>query len=72
MKAAVGGSKGAQKRRAMKARKRAGKWTDRDRDLAEREMAVVIVERQKVRAASSAKLARCPWVAEAAPAAAAA
>lgn len=43
------GSKGSQRRRAMKARKRAGKWTDSDRDLAEREMAVVIVERQKVR-----------------------
>ena len=42
-------SRGAQKRRAIKARKRAGKWTDRDRDLAEREMAVVIVERQKVK-----------------------
>lgn len=31
------------------ARKRAGKWIDEDRDLAERELAAVVVDRQKVR-----------------------
>ena len=39
-----------QGRRAKLARKRrAGKWNDDDRDLAERELAAVVVERQKVR-----------------------
>lgn len=34
------------------ARKRAGKWNDDDRDLAERELAAVVVEKQKVRLVS--------------------
>lgn len=40
---------GRQGRRAKMARTRAGRWNDIDRDLAERELAAVVVERQKVR-----------------------
>eukprot|EP00903_Cladosiphon_okamuranus_P008297 g7983.t1 len=36
-----------QGRRAKMARKRTGRWNDDDRDLAERELAAVVVERQK-------------------------
>lgn len=42
------GGAGTRGHKAILARKCAGKWTDGDRDLAEREMAVVIVERQQV------------------------
>lgn len=43
------GSRGVEGHRAVVARKRARKWTDGERDLAEQEMAMVIVERQQVR-----------------------